>query len=89
LNKYPEYAKYVKYVKYGKYVPYAACVKYDAYVVEYAKYETPIGILNPPFAYGPCCFNITNMQQICKICLEYELPLFLYAKRNMKKMQNM
>ncbi len=62
------------------YVPYAAYVNYNSYV-EYAKYETPISILNPRFAYGPPCFDITNMQQICKICAEYGLPLFLYAKQ--------
>jgi hypothetical protein len=81
LNKYPEYAKYVKYAECGKYVPYVAYVKYDSYV-EYSKYETPIGIQNPPFAYGTSpCFNITNMQQVCKICAEYGLPLLLYAKK--------
>jgi hypothetical protein len=38
-------------------------------------YATPLLHIDPP------CFNITNMQQICKICAEYRLPLFLYAKK--------
>jgi hypothetical protein len=80
LNKYPEYAKYVKYVEYGKYVQYTEYVKYDTYV-EYAKYEIPIGISTPLLHMNPPCFSITNMSQICKICAEYEPPLFLYAKK--------
>jgi hypothetical protein len=80
LNKYPGYAKYVKYVEYGNYVQYTEYVKYDAYV-EYAKYEIPIGISTPLLHMNPPCFNSTNIQQICKICAEYEPPLFLYAKK--------
>ena len=38
-------------------------------------YSTPFLNTHPP------CFNITNMQLICKICAKYTPPLFLYAKK--------
>jgi hypothetical protein len=51
------------------------------YMLNMQNMKSPLAYATPLLHMHPPCFNITNMQQICKICQEYEPPLFLYAKK--------